>query len=217
MFAVELTGDAALIIPLLTACGAGYAFTVLLLKRSILTEKVARRGHHITREYSIDPLEISRVRDIMVTRVDTLPASMTVGEMVAFFSSPEPRHRVYPVLDQDGRPIALAARSDALSFINKAELHEQTLRDALAARNIVVGYPDEPVSNLVIRMVQTDTGRVPVVRPDGGALIGLVARQDLLRVRARLLNEERARERMFSFRPRWAGGRPEMSALQKTE
>ncbi|HEY6432894.1 MAG TPA: chloride channel protein [Acetobacteraceae bacterium] len=217
MFAVELTGDAALIIPLLTACGASYAFTVLLLKRSILTEKVARRGHHITREYSIDPLEVSRVRDIMVTSVDTLPATMTVGEMVTFFSSPEPHHRVYPVLDQDGRPVALASRSDALSFINDSERHQQTLQDALGSRQIVVGFPDEPVSSIVTRMVQADAGRVPVVRPDDGTLIGLVARQDLLRVRARLLGEERARERVFSFRPRRRLLGPDMSALQKTE
>jgi chloride channel protein, CIC family len=69
MFAVELTGDASLIVPLLTACGASFAFAVLLLKRSILTEKVARRGHHLIREYSIDPLEIARAKDIMVTKV----------------------------------------------------------------------------------------------------------------------------------------------------
>ena len=40
-------------------------FTVLVLKRSILTEKVARRGYHLSREYAVDPLEIlfARRRD----------------------------------------------------------------------------------------------------------------------------------------------------------
>ncbi len=156
------------------------------------------------------------MRDIMVTSVDTLPASMTVGEMVTFFSSPEPHHRVYPVLDQDGRPVALASRSDALSFINDGEQHQKTLQDALGSRQIAVGFPDEPVSSIVARMVQADAGRVPVVRPDDGTLIGLVARQDLLRVRARLLGEERARERVFSFRPHRGLVGPEVSALQKT-
>ena len=163
MFAVELTGDAALIVPLLAACGASYAFTVLLLKRSILTEKVARRGYHITREYSVDPLDLARVRDVMVDRVDTVPSSMTVGELVAFFSSNEPHHRVYPVVDQENRPVALASRADALSFVSDTSHHGLTLMEALGKRDMVIGFPDEPVSHLVGRMVQADSGRVPVV------------------------------------------------------
>ena len=63
-----------MIVPLLAATGAAYAVTVLLLKRSILTEKIARRGQHIAREYSVDPFELLRVDDVMV-KVDTLPAT----------------------------------------------------------------------------------------------------------------------------------------------
>src|SRR3546814_3900842 len=51
LFAVELTGNFSVLLPVLTACAFAYGLTVLLLKRSILTEKIARRGHHITREY----------------------------------------------------------------------------------------------------------------------------------------------------------------------
>ncbi len=102
MFAVELTGDAALIWPLLAACGAAFTFTVLLLKRSILTEKVARRGYHITREYGVDPLELARARDVMIEHVETLPAEMPVSEMVAFFTTGSAEHRAYPVLDSRG-------------------------------------------------------------------------------------------------------------------
>ena len=71
LFAIELTGDFALIGPLLIATSASYALTVLLLKRSILTEKIARRGQHVVREYSIDPFELLRVSDVMVREVDT--------------------------------------------------------------------------------------------------------------------------------------------------
>src|SRR6201992_114487 len=72
LFASELTGDFALIGPLLIATSAAYALTVLLLKRSILTEKIARRGQHVVREYSIDPFELLRVNEVMVRNVDTL-------------------------------------------------------------------------------------------------------------------------------------------------
>lgn len=62
-FAVELTGDVSMLAPLLAATVAAYAVTVLPLRRSILTEKIARRGQHITREYGIDPFELTRARE----------------------------------------------------------------------------------------------------------------------------------------------------------
>ncbi len=211
MFAVELTGDAALIVPLLTACGASYAFTVLLLKRSILTEKVVRRGHHLTREYSVDPLELARVADVMAMHVETLPADMTMGKLVDFFGD-ENRHRAYPVIDPEGRPIALAYRADALQAMRDPERQTATLAEALGGRDMPTADPDEPVNTLVTRMIQTDSARVPVIRREDGTLLGLVARSDLLRVRANVLAEEGDRRAFLRWGRRpWvkhAGGLP---------
>ncbi|HLG88471.1 MAG TPA: chloride channel protein, partial [Alphaproteobacteria bacterium] len=49
VFALELTHNVGALLPLAIGCAAAHATTVLLLKRSILTEKVARRGHHVLR------------------------------------------------------------------------------------------------------------------------------------------------------------------------
>ena len=73
VFAIELTGRFSMSLPLLTACALAHTFTVLVLKRSILTEKVARRGFHVSREYAIDPLEILFARDVMQTGVLVVP------------------------------------------------------------------------------------------------------------------------------------------------
>jgi chloride channel protein, CIC family len=210
MFAVELTGDASLIVPLLTACGASFAFTVLLLKRSILTEKVARRGYHLIREYTVDPLELARAKDIMVTKVETLPAGMRVKEMVEFFTTGGARHKTYPVVDEGGRVVALASRSDALAFVNDPQPGGGALGEALASREMVIGTPEEPLSRLVERMVQDDSGRAPIVNPETGRLVGLVSRQDLLRVRARQVSEERERSRVLRWghSPAVARGEP---------
>jgi len=64
-FMVELTHDVNVLPGLLVACVAADAVTVLLMKRSILTEKVARRGYHVTREYIANPLHLLRVQDVM--------------------------------------------------------------------------------------------------------------------------------------------------------
>ena len=77
IFALELTGDVAMLPAVVAACATAYGVTVLLMKRSILTEKIARRGQHITREYAIDPFELTRVSEVMVQAVETLSADMS--------------------------------------------------------------------------------------------------------------------------------------------
>src|SRR5205085_2305229 len=80
VFAIELTHDLNMLLPLLVACFLGHAFTVLALKRSILTEKISRRGYHPSREYAIDPLEILFVREVVRTNVVALPADGTLEQ-----------------------------------------------------------------------------------------------------------------------------------------
>src|SRR5690606_19096950 len=65
VFALELTYDVNALLPLLVAVTVAHGFTVLTLRRSILTEKISRRGYHLGREYSLDPMEIVFVREAM--------------------------------------------------------------------------------------------------------------------------------------------------------
>ncbi len=67
IFAFELTDDTHILLALLVAATLAHLVSVLVLKRSILTEKVARRGFHVMREYSVDPLEATFVREVMET------------------------------------------------------------------------------------------------------------------------------------------------------
>ncbi|MBR0806195.1 chloride channel protein [Bradyrhizobium japonicum] len=197
LFAVELTGDFAMLGPLLIATSAAYALTVLLLKRSILTEKIARRGQHVVREYGIDPFDLLRVNEVMVKDVDTLPAAMTVGEAVSFFSDGERRHKSYPLIDAGGRVSGLVGRSDVLRWRAESADGRDTLFDCASDRSLTLGYPDEPVSHVADRMVLADVGRVPIVERATGHLVGLVARKDLLRIRATARSVETRRSAFF--------------------
>src|SRR5581483_11901832 len=73
IFAIELTHDVNMLVPLTAGVMVAHGFTVLTLKRSILTEKVSRRGFHLSREYSVDPLELYFARDVM-----NAPVSLSV-------------------------------------------------------------------------------------------------------------------------------------------
>ena len=190
LFAVELTGDFQALLPTLVATSAAYGVTVLVLKRSILTEKVARRGHHVSREYSVDPLQQAWVSEIMVSEVDTLPADMPLAEAVRFFTEGAgPRHKSYPILDGERRVLGIVSRADVLRWLNGQGRTSETLGDLAGRHPLVAGAPDELVARLVERMVAEDVGRVPILDAQD-RLVGLVARKDLLRVRARLHEAE---------------------------
>ena len=65
LFSLELTHSMPALLPLIPACTASYLVTSLLMPRSILTEKLSRRGYHLSREYGVDPLETVSVAEVM--------------------------------------------------------------------------------------------------------------------------------------------------------
>jgi CIC family chloride channel protein len=203
LFALELTHDINVLLPLLVAAMLAHATTVLLLKRSILTEKVARRGFHITREYAIDPLEILFVREAMRTKLVALPAEATIAELRHKLIH-EPARRgqhLYPVVDAGNRLKAVVTRRQLRELMDSGAAGP--LSDVL--REPVVAWPDEPLRAVVFRMAETGFTRMPVVDPRHGTLAGMVSLEDLLVARVRNLNEERQRERVLELRLPFGG------------
>ena len=106
VFALELTHDVNMMLPLLVAVTIAHGFTVLALRRSILTEKVARRGYHLSREYAVDPLEILFAREVMCTAIVTLRAAspLDCASRRAPVDPAKGPQRLYPVVDEAGSP-----------------------------------------------------------------------------------------------------------------
>ncbi|GAB2894516.1 chloride channel protein [Paralcaligenes ginsengisoli] len=202
LFAVELTGNFEVLLPVLTACLFAYGLTVLLLKRSILTEKIARHGHHITREYHVDAFDLVRAGSVMTKTVKTLPASTTVAETIAFFTTVEHRHTSYPVVDENQRVLGLVSRADSLAWSLDKELEDSTLQEVMQDQDLMLGYPDEMTGRVADRMALSGVGRIPIVDRANGRLIGLIARKDLMQVRALRLSEEDDRTAYFRWRRR---------------
>jgi len=198
MFAVELSGAPDMLLPLIATTGTAYAVTVLLLKRSILTEKIARRGRHLTREYATDPFETVTAAEVMVTKVDSLPAKMTVDEAVAFFTADAPRHKSYPIVDAGGRLVGLAARADVLRWRTEAPKGDATLYDVASDEDTAFAYPSDLVGQVADLMVARSVGRVPIVERDGHRLLGLVARKDILHMQRGRVQQENRRTSVWT-------------------
>ena len=205
IFALELTHDINMLMPLLAASVIAHAFTVLVLKRSILTEKVARRGFHLSREYAVDPLEILFVRDAMRTNVAAFQASSTLGEVRIKLSANHGQRGqlLYPVIDDDHHLRGVITRQRLQGLFSDTDL-SRPLGDV--ATDPVVAYPDEPLRVIVYRMAELGLTRFPVVeRGNERQLVGMISLRDLLAARARNLEEERTRERVLRIRPLTGG------------
>jgi H+/Cl- antiporter ClcA len=213
IFALELTDDVQCLPALLIAAVMAHAFTVLCMKRSILTEKVARRGFHISRQYSVDPLERHSVGDVMSHDVITIPATAPVKELVQeyFFAPDGRRHQGYPVVDAAGRLVGVVTRSNILqqwiANIGKSDapggftVEEPVIAIDLVEREPMTIFPWESCRVAAERMAQSRIGRLPVVDPKNPrAVVGIISRSDLLKPRGIYADEESKRERFgFSF------------------
>ncbi|HET7825237.1 MAG TPA: chloride channel protein, partial [Anaeromyxobacter sp.] len=198
IFTLELTQDVKALPALLAACVAAQAVTVLLLKRSILTEKVARRGFHLSREYMVDPLELCRVRDVMDPDPPTVPADLTVAELARRIAAGDPsatRRQGLCVVDGDGRLGGIITRGDVMKALRGEAPPDATVLEA-GERRVVVAYADETVRDAVVKMLRHGIGRLPVVsRDDAARLVGYLGRANVMAARSRWYRSEHARDR----------------------
>jgi H+/Cl- antiporter ClcA len=182
LFAAELTNHLSALPETIAAAAAAYAVSVLIMKRSILTEKIARRGRHILREYTVDALEFMQAGQLMTPDPRTLPGDMPLQDVARFFAE-EADHRSYPVVDAQGRLLGLVSRQDALEW-RVAGRAEGRLADTLSDASTDFAYADTPCGEVADMMVESGVGRVPIVDHRDRRVVGIISRQDLLKVRA---------------------------------
>ncbi|MFA5966627.1 MAG: chloride channel protein [Sphingomonas sp.] len=194
IFVVELTGHFNALPSTIAASAGAYAVSVLIMRRSILTEKIARRGRHILQEYTVDPLEFLQAEQVMTANPVTLPGDMSIREAVDFFSKAA-AHRSYPVVDRDSRLLALVSRSDALRWQVEGDLDETSLTEALSDASQPFAYPESPIGEVADLMVETGIGRIPIVNADTDRVVGILSRHDLLKARSTGRRAEQNRHR----------------------
>ncbi len=200
LFMLELTHDVNVLPSLLVACVAADAVTVLLMKRSILTEKVARRGHHVMREYSVSPLHLLRVGDVMDKDVPTVPASLPVDTLFHQLADLDPqlaRQQAWPIVDDSDRLVGVLTRGDLARRLERAAMDGDVAESVLDAgtKPPIVTYPDELLDQAMDQMLAHDIGRLPVVdRDDPGRLVGFLGRTEVLSAWRHVAREDRVRE-----------------------
>jgi H+/Cl- antiporter ClcA len=207
VFSMELTGRWGAVLPLLIGATGAYLFTSLTLKRSVLTEKVARRGFHITREYDVDPLAVLFVREAMDTEdIVVYDTGDPLGDIVADFLKDSPdltstaqRQRIYPVTGPDGGLAGVVSRRDLLrASLRHPDEHDGTTVGDVMSDHVASAHPDETLRDVAYRMAEHGVTRMPVLaRGPGQEIVGIITLPALLAGRLRDLQEDRDSERIL--------------------
>ena len=195
IFLLELTHDLNALPALLVGSVAALCVTVLLLKRSILTEKLARRGQHITREYAVDVFELMRVGEVMDPAPPVIPAATTTAELLERIAEPGSGYarRQATLITENGDLTGIITRGDLLRA--QPSNGGVTVLQAGTA-NPVTAFADDTLSEAMSKMLQRDIGRLPVVeRSAPRKIIGYLGRAEILAARMHNEEEEHRREK----------------------
>lgn len=178
----ELTGDYRIILPLMmTIVLATLLARRLMSGESVYTLKLSRRGVRLQSGRDVELLGSVLVSEVMTTRLDTVPESMTIVELSELLSAGQ--HRRFPILDDGGKLSGFVTVADLERAIQADSPRSTTVKEIGQPRaGLTVAYPDETIGEVLKRMAPLDLGRLPVVaRDDPFRLVGLVARQDVIR------------------------------------
>ena len=191
---------------LLAGCSTAYLISILGMRHSIMTERLARRGAPIRTEYSVDYLSQRLVRDHVVRDVAVLAAEQTIGEVREWLTSGAPKaaHHGYPVVDAGGALIGVVTLRD----LANPHVDPAVTVAGVIKRSPVVIFEASTLREAADHMVEESVGRLPVVTQDAPRrLVGMISRSDLLEAhRPRLAARDRATRSIRLQPSAWLGG-----------
>jgi H+/Cl- antiporter ClcA/CBS domain-containing protein len=179
VFAFESTLQPMGLLPLLGGCAASYLVSCYMMRHSIMTEKIARRGLNASGEYQADLLDQLLVHTAASKTLITLRADQTVDEIRQWIASGAEgtSHQGFPVLNEKGFLVGVITRRDVLphNVDGAAPIH------TLIRRLPKFVYDDCTLREATEHMVNHNVGRLPVVsRREPTKVIGMLTRSDIL-------------------------------------
>jgi H+/Cl- antiporter ClcA/CBS domain-containing protein len=200
VFAFETTQQPQGLLPLLAGCAAAYLVSGLLMRHTIMTEKIARRGVRVPADYAADYLDRILVRDACTRQVVTLRAEQPLHEVRAWLDEggADAKHQGFPVVDAQGALRGVVTRRDLL---DRRVPGERPVGE-LVARPALVVREDHSLREAADHMVGADVGRLVVLAADGShRMAGIITRGDLLAAHARRLREAHVASQTLRRRP----------------
>jgi CBS domain-containing protein len=162
VFAFETTLQPFAMLPLVASCTAAYLVSSLLMKDTIMTEKIARRGVSVPVDYAADFLAQILVREVASYEVVSLRGDQTVAEVRTWIAEggPGSAHHGFPVVDAELGLVGLVSRRDLL---DPGEPATKRVREIIRGP-FVVAFEDTTLQDASDLMAREGLGRLPVVQ-----------------------------------------------------
>jgi CBS domain-containing protein len=190
VFVFEVTRDYQIILPLMLASVIADLVAVSMMRESLMTEKLSRRGLRVHAEYEVDVFRTTAVGEAMTKDVTVIPLEATVADARAIFDTDV--HNAYPVVDAEGRCVGILPRNEAIrEGVEPSDPVRSTMNESVLTVDLNTTLLD--ALNL---MLQEEFDHLPVVDRDDH-LVGILTRTDILRARHRLLELEQRQTGWF--------------------
>jgi len=199
VFAFETTRQPLSLLPLLGGCTAAFLSSFLLVRHTIMTEKIARRGARVLTEYSIDYLDQVLVKTSAAREVVALAAEETLAAVRAWLESHAAGtgHQGFPVLDRDQNLIGVITRRDVFNTKNSETF---PLRQIIKHPPAIV-FEDNSLREAADHMVRQNVGRLAVVTRDNPRKVtGWLTRSDLLTAHRQRIDDASLSNREINIR-----------------
>ncbi len=190
VFAFETTMAPLGLLPLLAGCSASYLISGLMMKNTIMTEKIVRRGVRVPNEYRADHLSQILVKDYATYKVVSLNGQDSIEQVRKWMSegSKESLHHGFPVVDENGKPIGIVTRRDIL---NPALPLSMLIKDIIH-KPLVLAFEDNSISEAADLMAEHEVARLPIVtRKNPNKIAAVLSRSDILKARKKKIEEMR--------------------------
>ncbi len=173
----ELTDDYRMILPLMTACVLSTIVAKRLLRDSIYTLKLTRRGVHFSLGRDISLMNELQVKDAMTTDLITVSCGATVRDVAELFENT--KHHGFPLVDGKGELRGVVALQDIREAMRRGLADVPV--EQVATHTLVVAHPTESLNEALRKLGLRDVGRLPVVDEENPRkLLGLITRKNII-------------------------------------
>ena len=175
----EMTGSYEIILPLMFSCIIATIASGQLMKESIYTLKLVRRGIDIREGKEVNVLKSMHVKDVMNPYVETIFEDCSLEIMSDKIS--KSRYNSFPVLNSEKKLAGIISFNDYSEAIFNEDLKHIVVAKDLASADVVTVTSEDDLYTALEKISRYDFSTLPVVSPhDSTQLAGIVTRRDVI-------------------------------------
>ncbi|WP_161889771.1 chloride channel protein [Pontibacter russatus] len=177
IFALESTSQANALLPLLAACAASYIISFFIMKNTIMTEKIARRGVKTPYSYEPDILEKVTAEQAANKHGLVLSEENSIQEVRDWLSKEQDYNSNYFIIsDNAGAFKGILSSSNLFSHHHNPE---SSIGSLIKRKHISVST-DSSLRTAVEMMAKENIDVLPVVSSDDNNIVGVLSYKDII-------------------------------------